>query len=324
MRTLAKIQTKIIATLGPSSASPKVFEKLVKEGINVARLNFAHGTHSEHAKSIQTVRRIATKAQIPIGLLQDLPGPKLRVGVLPDLSTTLRQEEGVVLISSHKSVSKKIIPVPYPNLTKDLKPGHVVYIADGLIRLSVQSVKSGQVQCVVANGGTVRTGNGINMPYSSLNLGAFTKEDERHLEFGLKNQVDFVGVSFVGRANDLDRVRSFCQNHGKNPFLIAKIERRQALRHLAGILEKADGLMVARGDLGVEFPFSQIPGLQNDIVSMAHQKGKPVIVATQVLESMIQNPRPTRAEATDIANAIIEGTDAIMLSGETSIGKKSG
>ena len=233
----------------------------------------------------------------------------------------LARDEEVVLAYASGDTSGRTIPVLYPRIAVDLKPGHAVYIADGLIRLTVRSVKDGRVRCRVINGGTIRTGNGVNMPHSDLALNAFTKEDERHLAFGLQQKVNFVGISFVGNAKDVNRVRAFCQKRRSDPFLIAKIERQQALNNLSEIVEAADGIMVARGDLGVEVPFSDIPGLQKRIVSVSREYGKPVIVATQVLESMVQNPRPTRAEATDIANAVLEGADAIMLSGETATGK---
>ena len=317
----SKIRTKIIGTLGPASRSHRVFSRLLKEGLNIARLNFAHGNPKEHAENITLIRAAAKQAQVPIGLMQDLPGPKLRISLLSKPSLTLKSGDEVTLTSHRKKKFGKQIFIPYRHLSRDLKKGHDVFIADGLIRLHVKSVLSQDVRCRVANGGVVRSGNGVNFPHSNLSLSAFTKEDERHLRMGLKHQVDFVGISFVGKKEDVKRVRSFCRSKGANPFLIAKIERRQAIENLDDIIKEADGIMVARGDLGVEVPFSQIPGIQRNLVSKAHENGKPVIVATQVLESMTHHPRPTRAEATDIANAILEGADAIMLSGETSIGK---
>lgn len=261
------------------------------------------------------------KVGATVGILQDLPGPKLRVGKLESASMDLARDEEVVLTYASGDTSGRTIPVLYPRIAVDLKPGHAVFIADGLIRLRVRAVRNGRVHCRVLNGGTIRTGNGVNMPHSALALNAFTEEDKRHLAFGLQHDVDFVGISFVGNAQDVKRVRAFCLKRRANPFLIAKIERQQALNNLSEIVDAADGIMVARGDLGVEVPFSDIPGLQKKIVSVSRKNGKPVIVATQVLESMVQNPRPTRAEATDIANAVLESADAIMLSGETATGK---
>lgn len=270
---------------------------------------------------MKTVRETADRLRLTVGILQDVPGPKLRVGSLSEGTLDLKRGDRVVLAYSKKESSKDVIPILHPGLTKDLKRGHLVYISDGLIRLTVLSVNRDSVRCRVLNGGTVRSGNGVNLPNSRLTLKAFTKEDERHLSFGLRQGVDFVGISFVQNARDIRRVRAFCHKRGASPFLIAKIERLQALKNLESIIDAADGVMIARGDLGVETPYAELPGIQKRIVWLSRQKGKPVIVATQVLESMIQNPRPTRAEATDIANAVLERADAIMLSGETATGK---
>jgi len=318
---IPSIQSKIVATLGPATSSHSVLEALIKNGADVLRLNFAHGSHSEYLQRILSVRRVSRQLGHSVGILQDLPGPKLRIGPLSSKSIDLVRDEEVNLVSHPISHPGKMIPIQYPRLTVDLKRGHTVFIADGSIRLSVMSTKKDRVLCRVIAGGTVRPGNGVNMPKTSLSLRAFTKEDQRHLSFGMAHGVDFVGISFVGNAADVLRARNFAQKQGRAPFIIAKIERQEALNNLKSIIEAADGIMVARGDLGVEVSFSEIPGIQRDIVIRSHQMGKPVIVATQVLESMIENSRPTRAEATDVANAIIEGADAIMLSGETSIGK---
>jgi len=312
-------RTKIVATLGPASSDPAVMRRMVQAGLDVFRLNFAHGTYPEFAGLIARVREVSRRLSHPVGILQDLPGPKLRVGALSS-DVELHRGDDAVLVAGRTGPAGTI-PVTYPELSRDLKPGHEVFIADGLIRLLVRSVKGGRVLCRVANGGTVRRGNGVNLPRSPLSLRAFTLEDARHLVFGLAHGVDFVGISFVGTKEDVDRVRAFCRRRGRAPFLIAKIERRLAVENLDDILESADGIMVARGDLGVEFPFFKVPGLQEDIVARARGRGRPVIVATQMLESMIQNPRPTRAEATDVATAAREGADAVMLSGETAVGK---
>jgi pyruvate kinase len=315
-------RTKIVATLGPASESKLVLAQLLKEGVNIIRLNFAHGDAQEHRRRIINVRKAADALHAPIGILQDLPGPKIRVGSSPFAPFDLKPNDLVRLVTTGtRTLERNMIAISYARLSHDLKPGHAVFIADGLIRLQVKSISKKGVIARVTHGGTVRPGNGVNMPDSSLTLRVFTTADQKHLAFGLENGVDFVGVSFVGDGKDLDQVRAFCRRRGREPFLIAKIERRQALRNLEAIADKCDGLMVARGDLGVEVPFAEIPGLQKQIVSVAHKKGKPVIVATQVLESMIQNPRPTRAEATDIANAVREEADAVMLSGETAAGK---
>lgn len=314
-------RAKIVATLGPSTSSKTVLKKLFAAGVDVVRLNFAHGTHEEHAKRIKLIRETAKEVGVPIGILMDLPGPKIRVGKLAGDTVDLRRDDIVHLAHASRGTTGKTIPISYRRLADDLRPGQSVYIADGLVRLIVQSVGRDHVRCRVTHSGTIRSGNGVNMPHSALTLNAFTAEDRKHLNFGLKHGIDFVGISFAGKKNDIEQVRAFCRRRRAAPFLIAKIERRMAVDNLTSIVKAADGLMVARGDLGVEVPFAEIPGLQETIVAAARQEGKPVIVATQVLESMIQSPRPTRAEATDIANAIMEGADAVMLSGETAAGK---
>jgi pyruvate kinase len=318
---LPSIRAKIVATVGPASTSPHVLRALIDNGVDVARLNFAHGTYEDHARHISLIQQISHETGRTVGILQDLPGPKLRVGPMPPQGLELARHEEVSLTAGPLPHTGKSIVIRYPRLAEELKRGHLVFMADGSLRLQVTSVFKGTVVCRVLNGGTVRSGNGVNIPKTSLSLEAFTRTDRKHLLFGMARGVDFVGISFVGKASDIQRAKDFAQRHGKVPFLIAKIERRLALKNLKSIMEAADGIMVARGDLGVEVPFHEVPGIQQEIVHQARRMGKPVIVATQVLETMLQNPRPTRAEATDIANAILEGTDAIMLSGETALGK---
>lgn len=321
MRIIGPLQTKMIATLGPATKTADTIQALIAKGVTVCRLNLAHGTHDDHSAAIRHIRAAEKKTGLPVGILLDLPGPKIRVGAVKGGALEIRKNQSILLTAGRASRFRNQIPIDYPFLIRDLKPKQSVFIADGLIQIHVTAKRKNRLIGRAATGGTVRTGNGVNLPDSKLALRAFTKEDERHLAFGLKQGVDFVGLSFAAGGGDVRRVRSFCRRHKAAPFLIAKIERSQAIDNLKGILKEADGLMVARGDLGVEIPFSQIPGHQHTILQSAHRWGKPVILATQVLESMIQNPRPTRAEATDIATAIWEGADAIMLSGETSIGK---
>ncbi|MFN0118475.1 MAG: pyruvate kinase [Elusimicrobiota bacterium] len=314
-------RTKIVATLGPASSSPEMIRKLILNGLDVARINMAHGTFSEHAHRIKMIRDSAHALGASVGILMDLPGPKLRVAQLPSAGLELQRNDEVFLTSDKSKKGPKVIALSYKHLNKDLKKGEAVFICDGLIRLVVDSHRQGEVRCRVTHGGTVHVGNGVNLPHSDLSIEAFTPEDKKLLDFGLKQNIDFVGISFVGDAEDIRRVRQFSQARNKSPFIIAKIERREALNHLDEIIEETDGIMVARGDLGVEIPFYELPQRQEDIVSRSREKGKPVIVATQVLESMIHNPRPTRAEATDVANAVMQGADAVMLSGETAVGK---
>ncbi len=311
---------KIVATVGPASTSPQIIKKLILSGLNVARLNMAHGTHAEHSQRIDTVREVALKTRAAVGILMDLPGPKLRVARIPGTSLELKRNDEIFLTSNPRLQGHNVITISYKNLIRDVKKSEAVYISDGLIRVRVDGVQGEKIRCTVTHGGTVHVGNGVNFPHSFLSMEAFTAGDKKHLEFGLRKGIDFVGVSFVSNAADIARVRAFCKSKKKNPFVIAKIERGEALDNLEKIIDAADGVMVARGDLGIEVPFYKLPVIQNHIVELARQRGKPVIVATQVLESMILNPRPTRAEATDVATAISQGADAIMLSGESAVG----
>lgn len=314
-------RTKIVATIGPASSSKEKLLELIESGADVLRMNSAHTPDRDLPGLVQRIRAAAAKSKRLVGILLDLPGPKIRLGRLPGKTMDLHRGNEIVLVPGKDGGSARAIPVDYPHLTRDLRKGHSVFISDGIIRLVVESVSDRGVVCRVEAGGTVTAGKGVNLPDSSLSLKAFTGDDKRHMTAGIRAGVDFVGVSFVGNADDLKRARAFAPGHGRGPFLIAKIERQEALKNLDTIVGAADGIMVARGDLGVEVSFAEIPEVQRRIVKAARQAGKPVIVATQVLESMIENPRPTRAEVTDVANAVNEGADAVMLSGETSIGK---
>lgn len=314
-------RTKIVATLGPATATPGAIKTLIESGVDVFRLNFAHGTQAEHGALIRTVRSLERGLGAAVGILQDLPGPKIRVGPMPEGGLKIVPGDEIFVGAQESAGGTKFVPLSPSVMVAALKPGHSVFIADGTVRLKVKLVQHKKVLCRAMTAGHIRSGNGVNLPDTPIGLSAFTRADARHMLFGLKAGVDFFGLSFVGGEEDVLRARRFAQRHGFSPFLVAKIERRSALKNLRGIVRAADGLMVARGDLGVEMPFAEIPGLQADIVRNARKEGKPVIVATQVLESMVTNPRPTRAEATDIANAVGSGADAVMLSGETSIGR---
>lgn len=320
--TVSQRRSKIVATWGPATSSPAVIRALLAHGVDVMRFNFAHSTPSDHVKNFKMLRRLARDFDWPVGILQDLPGPKIRVGSLPPEGRLLkRYEEVVLMVAGRGRPGPHILPIRYARLAEDLKPGHSVYIADGKIRLTVTRVRGEKVHCRVITDGLVRAGNGVNLPHSHLSLRAFTPADQKLFEVGLAAGADFVGLSFVGAAADLQSARSYARRLGHSPFLIAKIERREALRNLRSVVAASDGVMVARGDLGVEIPFADIPGAQEEIVFESRRQGKPVIVATQMFESMLENPRPTRAEVTDAANAVLEGADALMLSGETSVGK---
>jgi len=320
-------KVKIVATIGPASQDDNVIEKLLQAGMDVARLNFSHGTHETHAARISQLRTISTRLRRPLAVLQDLQGPKIRVGVLP-IPVSLMPGYTVLLypeggIQPETTNSQARIPVDFPQLFDSVKPGNHILLDDGRLALSVVSVQEKQVVAEVKTGGTLTSNKGINLPGVLLDIPAFTEKDAEDLEFGLSLGVDFVAISFVRRAEDLQKVRQriACQSPGECPLLIAKLERPEALDNLEAIIDMVDGVMVARGDLGVEMAPEDVPGAQKRIIQVANRKGKIVITATQMLESMIHNPLPTRAEASDVANAVFDGTDAVMLSAETAAGE---
>ena len=319
-------KVRIVATIGPASQDDAVIEKLLRAGMDVARLNFSHGTHETHAARISQLRTIAQNLGRPLAVLQDLQGPKIRVGVLHvpislvSGSTALLYPEGA---SKPKSTqSQAVIPVDFPQLFDKVKPGNHILLDDGRLVLSVLKVHEKQVVAEIKTGGILTSNKGINLPGVLLEIPAFTEKDAEDLEFGLSLGVDFVAISFVRQAKDLQKVmeRIACQAPGECPLLIAKLERPEALDNLESILDVVDGVMVARGDLGVEMAPEDVPSAQKRIIQSANRRGRLVITATQMLESMIHNPLPTRAEASDVANAVFDGTDAVMLSAETAAG----
>lgn len=311
-------RTKIVCTLGPATDEPGVLEQLVGAGMDVARINASHGDHETHARRIRETRRVAARMGEPVGILLDLPGPKFRVGELADGRRDLKRDAKVVL--SLKGGNPDCIPVRHPELLQALRPRESVYLADGTVELVVEEAGLGTVMCRVITGGTIRSGSGINLPESELPSLVPTEEDRRHISFAAAQQVEWVGVSFVQTADDLDRVRSLLSGESR-PLLIAKIEKRQALASLEAVVKAADGVMVARGDLGVETNLAEIALVQKRIIAKANALGRPVITATQMLESMVEQKHPTRAEVTDVANAVLDGTDAVMLSAESAIGR---
>ena len=314
-------RTKIVCTLGPATDRPGVLERLIAAGMDVARLNMSHGDHSEHARRIQQVRQLARQMEQPVAVLMDLPGPKFRVGSLPDGSRELRRDGEVTLAIETDALTD--LPVRHRRLLQALCVGEAVYLADGAIRLQVITAAPDRVVCRVLVGGVVRSGSGINVPESTLSALIPTDDDRRHLAFAVAQEAEWLGVSFVQFADDLARVRSFLPA-GPRPLLMAKIEKRQALAELDAIVKTADGVMVARGDLGVETDLAQIPLVQKRIIALANAWARPVITATQMLESMVEQEQPTRAEVTDVANAVLDGTDGVMLSAETAIGRFPG
>lgn len=307
-------RTKIIATIGPSSENPKVFLELVKNGLNVARLNFSHGSYENHLQLIKTIRSASKKENKPIAILQDLQGPKIRVG---DLKKQVSIRKGQIVVIG------KDFNMDF-DISKSVKKGERILIEDGLMELRVLGSRNGQIACRVVNGGVIKSHKGINLPDSKINFPIMTSKDISDLKFGLKNDVDYVALSFVRDAKDITNLRKLIDKYTprglQTPKIIAKIERREAVENFDSILAVADGIMVARGDLGVEIADSQVPLIQKDLIAKCNAYGKPVIVATQMLDSMIRNPRPTRAEVSDVANSVIDHADAVMLSGETATG----
>jgi len=288
--------------------------------MDVARINFSHGTHKEHASYIKTLRQAAKQADIPLAIMQDLPGPKNRTGKLKGGSIELKENSNFILTTREILGNENRVSVGLPYLPSIVKPGDIVFLDDGAIELKVTDISDTDVTCQVLTGGILGEDKGINVPGVTRDTPTITEDDWNHLLFGLKHDVDFVALSFTREAKDILMVRKFLQKNKKAPAIIAKIERREALDNLDEILAAADGAMVARGDLGIEIPIQKVPIAQREIIQKCNHLGKPVIVATQMLESMVNAPRPTRAEVSDVANAIFNGTDAIMLSEETAIG----
>ncbi len=314
-------KTKLVCTIGPACRSDAMLEKLLVAGMNVARINFAHGTIEKNGEDIHRVRKASLKTKRPCQILADLPGPKIRVGQLRHEPVNLVHGKTVWLTTRKISGNVAHIPIEYPQLTQSVKKGSVIYLNDGFMQLLVLSVKGTEVECKVLVGGELFTHKGLNLPSAKLFVDPVTPHDLEILEYGMKEGVDFFGVSFVQRAADLLKVRAFASKRGKIVKIIAKIERSEAIRNIDSILKVTDGIMVARGDLGVEVPIETMPILQKRLIAKANWAGVPVITATQMLESMTHNIRPTRAEVTDVANAILDGTDGVMLSGETAIGE---
>jgi len=315
-------KTKIVATIGPASNSKAILEKLVEAGMCVARLNFSHGSYQEHVEVIRTIRSIARVMNRPVGILLDLQGPKIRTGKLQDGQPVRLKRSSIVKLTTREVLgTSELISTTYKNLVQDVKRGAKILLDDGLIELKVLSKTADTVKCKVVNGGKLKENKGINLPGVKVSAPSLTTKDERDLDFGIKNKVDYFALSFVRQADDIKQAKARIARQGANIPVIAKIEKPEAVANLNEILEVADGIMVARGDLGVELNPEQVPTIQKHIIQAAIQANRPVITATQMLETMSTNPIPTRAEASDVANAIFDGTDAVMLSGETATGK---
>jgi pyruvate kinase len=315
-------KTKIVATIGPASDSPEMLERLVKAGLDVARLNFSHGSFADQGARIERIRAVERAVGRPVAIMADLPGPKMRVGKIDPEPIHLRPGDSFSLTTEAVTGNQRRVSISFAQLPRVVKPGDRLFLNDGLVQLQVEAAAGNEVRCRVSVGGELRSRKGLNLPGIDLGISAFTEHDRACLEYALAHGVDAVSQSFVETAADLEAVRSAARAvAGREPFLIAKIERTGALRHFDEILRAADGIMIARGDLGVEVPIEEIALTQKRLIARANLAGKPVITATQMLESMVSSRLPTRAEATDVANAILDGTDCVMLSAESAMGQ---
>lgn len=315
-------KTKIICTLGPSTDKDGVLEELVKEGLNVARFNFSHGLHDEQKGRIDKLKEIRTRLGKPVAALLDTKGPEIRIREFENEKVTLKEGQEFTLTTEEIMGNEKIVSVTYKELYKDVKPGNSILIDDGLIGLEVKKIKGQDIVCKVVNGGVLGNKKGVNLPGVEVNMPFISPKDHDDILFGIKEGYDFIAASFTRTAADVKEIRDILEkNGGQDIKIIAKIENQQGVDNIDSIIEVADGIMIARGDMGVEIPLEDVPVIQKDIIAKVYTAGKQVITATQMLDSMIKNPRPTRAEAGDVANAILDGTDAVMLSGESAKGK---
>lgn len=313
-------KTKIVATVGPVSSSPDMIQKLIKAGVDIFRLNFSHGENSQKLELIRTIRQVSGKLGLQVGILGDLQGPKIRTGKMAGDGMTLVKGQEVVITTDDLLGGDGIIPTIYRSLPHDVHPGSRILLDDGLLELKVVALEGERVRCLVVTGGLLKNNKGINLPGVNVSAPCLTEKDLIDLDFALEAGVDFVALSFVRTAEDIEDIKRIIAAKGKDTPVVAKIEKPEALRNFKKILEATDAVMVARGDLGVEIEPEKVPIHQKKIIQACIKAGKPVITATQMLDSMIRNPRPTRAETSDVANAIIDGTDAIMLSAETASG----
>lgn len=313
-------RTKIIATVGPASSSPAMCRKLIEAGVNVFRLNMSHGTHAGHAANFTAIRQVAGELSVPIATVADLSGPKIRTGDFEGGGVVLEKGQGVTITTRKVTGTARLIPSQYEALPRDVSPGDRVLLADGLLELKVEAVDGDDVFCEVIHGGELHDHQGINLPGVKVSAPSLTRKDLDDAEFAMGLGVDFLAMSFVREATDVLGLRDLLRGNGNGAQIIAKIEKPEALENAESILDVADAIMVARGDLGVELPPEEVPVAQDELIQLARERGRPVIVATQMLESMITHSRPTRAEVTDVSHAVVSGADAVMLSAETAIG----
>ncbi len=319
---IAQKRTKIVATLGPASANKEVLMTMIKAGVDVCRLNFSHGKQEDHQKVIDIIREINAKYKINVGILADLQGPKIRIGIVKDGGINLVNGTRINITTNECIGDDNQIYITYQNFPNDVKQGEIILLDDGKIQMRVvESNRKDAVLCEVVHGGILTSRKGVNLPNTKVSIPSLTEEDLTNLDFALKNDVEWIGLSFVRTAEDIIELKRIISRSEKMARVIAKIEKPEAIDNLDAIIEATDGVMVARGDLGVEMPMEEVPVLQKIIAKKCREAAKPVIVATQMLESMITTPRPTRAEVNDVANSVLDGADAVMLSGETSVGE---
>ena len=314
-------KTKIVCTIGPASESPEILEALIQGGMNVARLNFSHGTHEEHLKKIKTLRQISERLKQPVAILQDLGGPKIRIGMMKEGGVELKRGKEFYLTKQVLIGDETKATVTCPDLPDELKRGDRVLLADGTIELKVLGSDGKNIRCQVIVGGILTSHKGMNFPTRTLQTSVFTEKDHEDLHFGIQHGVDLVALSYIQRATDIEGVKGILKKESADIPVIAKIERKEALENIDEIISASDGIMVARGDLGLETPIEKIPNVQKKLIRKANASGKPVITATQMLRSMVDHTQPTRAEVTDVVNAIYDGTDSVMLSEETASGQ---
>ena len=314
-------KTKIVCTIGPASSSPDTIRELIRSGMSMARLNFSHGSHAGHAEKIRLIRDIAADLNQPVAILQDLCGPKIRVGKIPDPGIQLEPGETFILTSDNIEGDSGRVSVSYGGLPADVKIGDRLLLADGMMELNVEHSAGPDITTRVITGGRLTSHKGVNLPTGSMQIEALTAKDREDLAFGLAHDVDYVALSFVRAVEDIQEIKALIREQGHQTPVIAKIEKHEALDHIDDLVDAADAIMVARGDLGVEIPLENVPNVQKMIISKANRRGRPVIIATQMLRSMVDAPRPTRAEAADVANGVLDGADAVMLSEETAVGR---
>ncbi len=317
----ARRRTKIVCTIGPSCNTKKKIKELLLHGMNVARVNFSHGTHKDHAQVIKYIREASEEYQYSVPVLMDLQGPKIRVGTMKDGGQHLETGSTITITGDDVTGTNELIPIDYKKLLQEAEVGNTILLDDGLLEFKITEKLSDSLKAKVVVGGILKSRKGVNLPNVQISVPSLTEKDIKDLEFGISQDVDLIALSFVRSAKDIRDIISRVRAAGSQAAIIAKIEKPEALDVIDEIIEEADGIMVARGDLGIEIPTEQVPVVQKMIIEKCRSAGKPVITATQMLDSMIENPRPTRAESSDVANAVLDGTDAVMLSGETAAGK---